>query len=314
MKPPLLQVVGSSLRKDGCFILRFDNKSLKQASHVTQRRFVLFAVLTGVLVISVITGIVFGVMALQSHQEFVDVVKDWDDIRNIADTMDINADILADDDRDNISRDDDADKIIATQSYEIKPMERKINFDALWEVNKQILCWIYIPGTDIDYPILREKEVGSYYWLEHNVRGTPVMSGCIVTDVYANDSAHFTVLGHNMKNASMFGTLRTYRSFEFYQNQPYVYLYYPDRVERWEVWSAFSTNCDDMIYDTPYNYNTEAFSSLVSHIQNSKMYNTNINNTDPSKQVLTLSTCEDTDGTKRGRFVVNCLCCEVVNY
>lgn len=253
-----------------------------------------------------VTGAVFGVMALRSHQENVAVTKDWDDIRSIAAQGNFDG-LVADPDRDDIERDDHADKVGMTfsEGYEFDPMAREINWNALWEVNKQIYCWIYIPGTEIDYPVIKEKTAGQYYYLDHDVHGTPKQSGCIVTDIYGDTSAHYTILGHNMKNSSMFGTLRYYRDQEFYNKSPYVYMYYPDRIEKWEVWSVFHTTEGDIVYDTPYDYRTSEYEKLLKHIRDNKKYSTAIDDVKPDTQVMTLSTCEDTDGTKRGRFVVN---------
>lgn len=282
-------------------VIKFDDEAPKKKSNK-----ILTVILGAGFAVCAVTSVIFGTMAFRSHQNNVEVIKDWDDIRSIA-AQDIFSGIMADPLRDDISRDDHADKVGVSidESYESNPMEREINFNALWEVNKQIYCWIYIPGTEIDYPVVQEKEMGNYYYINHDVHGNYKDSGCIITDVYGDTSAHFTILGHNMRNSSMFGTLRYYRTKDFYDKYPYVYLYYPDRVERWSVWSVFSTRDDDMIYDVPYEYDTKNYKDLVKHIADSQRYNTAVDNVTASRQVMTLSTCEDTDGTKRGRFVVN---------
>lgn len=271
------------------------------------------AVCGALMSVFVVSGAVMGIMAFQSNQDVTEIVQSWDAVRDIADSPVISnisdqTNISGIDSIINASR-PEAGNMDSDEAYVFDPMDREINWEALYAINDQIKCWIYIPGTNIDYPIIQEKEIGTYQYLDHDIYGNYEKSGCIVTprqpDGNDTSDAHFIVLGHNMKNATMFGTLRKYKTKDFYEANPNIYVYYPDHTEQWSVWAAYHTTEADIIYDMPYELNTPAFEKLVNQIENQKSYSTNIINTDSMRRVLTLSTCEDSDGTRRGRFVVN---------
>lgn len=204
-------------------------------------------------------------------------------------------------------------------SYYSAPMDRVINWDKIIDGNPQVKCWLYVPNTNIDYPVIQELKLGEYYYLDHDYYGNATKAGSIVTSALpegCNTDAHLMILGHNMKNTTMFGTLRNYRSASFYQNNPYFYIYYPDRVEKWAVWSCYHCKDTDIIYDVPYELGSNSFAKLVNQIneQQAITYKTGINNTDPNRSVVTLSTCENIDGTHSGRFVVNAILSETKKY
>ena len=281
-------------------------------------------------------GGAFGIMAYQAGQETASVVQNWDELREIADSPSGNTpenspsgdssengmwepqgqDSFLGNDYGEDGMEDDGGELIptgqeisASEAYVMDPMDREINWDALYEINTQVKCWIYIPGTNIDYPVIQEKNIGTYQYLDHDIYGNSLKSGCIVTpcqpDGTLDADAHFIILGHNMKNKTMFGTLKKYTAEEFYKSYPSIYIYYPDRTEQWSVWSSYYTTEADIIYDMPYELNSKSFTKLITQIENSKLYPTMVTNTDPSRKILTLSTCHTLDNTNRGRFVVN---------
>ena len=48
---------------------------------------------------------------------------------------------------------------------------KALDWDALWAENEDIYAWIYIPDTNIDYPVLQHATDNSYY-LNYNLDGT----------------------------------------------------------------------------------------------------------------------------------------------
>ena len=202
-------------------------------------------------------------------------------------------------------------------SYYSAPMDRVINWDKITSTNPQTKCWLYVPNTNIDYPVLQELKLGDWYYLDHDFYGNATKSGSIVTAALpegSNTDAHFMILGHNMRNLTMFGTLRNYKNAEFYRNNPYFYIYYPDRVEKWEVWSCYHTTDSDIIYDMPYDLGSVSFEKLVKQINQQKSYKTDIDNINKDVPIVTLSTCEKIDDTHKGRFVVNAVMADSKTY
>ena len=301
-------------------------------------------------------GCVLGYMAIQSGNDTAEVMQTWDGVRDMANTDvsngnnigsgyqgnfngqdDVVAGALADFNSSDSDEDMETDTAYipdtetgelvevsqsagsgyTVPSYYSAPMDRVINWDKITSANPQTKCWLYVPNTYIDYPVLQELKLGEWYYLDHDFSGNVTKSGSIVTAALpdgADTDAHFMILGHNMKNQTMFGTLRNYRTASFYKNNPYFYIYYPDRVEKWAVWSCYHTTESDIIYDMPYDLGSVSFGKLVKQINSQKSYPTDIDNTDPNKKVVTLSTCENIDGTHKGRFVVDAILADTKKY
>ena len=62
------------------------------------------------------------------------------------------------------------------------PMQRKIDFEALREINPDVYAWIWIPGTNIDYPILQSAVEADDYYLNTTIDGKKGYPGSIYTE------------------------------------------------------------------------------------------------------------------------------------
>lgn len=198
------------------------------------------------------------------------------------------------------------------------PMDTVLDWDTIKGGNKDAMAWIYIPGTSVNYPIMQEPEIGEYYYSSHDYYHNKIISGSIFTPREPEDGldAHFLILGHNMKNGSMFHTLMNYTEESFCEKSPYVYIYYPDRVEKWQVWTVLYHNVymDNPIYDTPIEMGSAEHEALINSCIKNTRYKTNAKDPTLEEQILTLSTCNNFDGEHKGRFVVNAVFVDVKPY
>ncbi len=108
-------------------------------------------------------------------------------------------------------------------------------------MNPDIYSWIYIPDTNVNYPVAQSEEEDNFY-LDHDVYKNYSFPGTIYTQscnsLSYNDRV--TVLyGHNMLNGSMFATLYNFSDKTFFDEHPYFYIYTADRKLTYEVVSAF---------------------------------------------------------------------------
>lgn len=96
-----------------------------------------------------------------------------------------------------------------------------VDFDALQKMNPDVLGWIYIEGTNINYPIVQSTD--NDYYLNRLVDGTYNGAGSIFMD-YRNapdfSDSHTVIYGHNMKNKTMFAHITEYKKAEFYEEHP----------------------------------------------------------------------------------------------
>lgn len=125
-----------------------------------------------------------------------------------------------------------------TKKQGADPMERTINFASLRKVNGDVTAWIYIPGTAVNYPVMK-GDPGNYY-LHRNWKRQKSFGGAIFMDSvnsYGFTDDNTIVYGHNMKNGSQFGTLIRFLDGKFFESHPYVYVYTPERTIRYRTYA-----------------------------------------------------------------------------
>lgn len=118
--------------------------------------------------------------------------------------------------------------------------EKSLDWESLHAENADIYAWVYIPGTEIDYPVLQHPTEQDYY-LDHNLDGSVGYPGCIYTQLRNNkDFTDFATIlyGHNMKDGTMFQNLHNYEDQKFFEDNPYIYIYTPDKVYVYKVFAA----------------------------------------------------------------------------
>lgn len=111
-----------------------------------------------------------------------------------------------------------------------------VDFDALKQINSDIVAWIRIPGV-LDYPVVQGTD--NSYYLHHTFRKEYNIAGSIFLD--ARNTADFSdskniIYGHNMRDGSMFHVLRKFQDLDFYQANREIWLYLPDgSVQVYEI-------------------------------------------------------------------------------
>lgn len=143
------------------------------------------------------------------------------------------------------------DPVEETPEKEVVP----IDFDTIRESNPDIVAWITVPGTDVDYPVLQSSEdMEEDFYLTHNLDGSGGYPGCIyIQKVNRPDFSDYVSIlyGHNMKDGSMFTSLHNYEDAEFFdQNREFI-IYTPEEVKHYEIVAA--TNYDDRLIPAFYN-------------------------------------------------------------
>lgn len=175
---------------------------------------------------------------------------------------------------------------------------REIDFTYLQDINPDCTRWVYIPDTNIDYPVMQEPEyrqAGDYHYLHRNFYDKWSSSGSIFTlpQVFnGNEDAHLILFGHHMVDKTVaFSNLRGYYlSEENGSKHKYIYLYYPDHSERWLVWTTATGVNTDKVYTIPYTLGTQDYQDMIDDIANKGEYQLCEKPTCETK-LLVLSTC-----------------------
>ena len=182
--------------------------------------------------------------------------------------------------------------------------QKQLDWNELAKVNPDIYAWIYIPGTQVYYPVLQHPTDNTYY-LNYNMNGTRGYPGCIYTE--KENSKDFTdfntiMYGHNMRNKTMFETLHYYEDKAFFVNNPYVYVYRGDRVLVYEIFAAYIAGNEHILYS--YDFQTqEGRQNYVDQIEKGTSGNLRDDvEVTADSHILTLSTC--ISGKAKNRYLV----------
>ena len=119
----------------------------------------------------------------------------------------------------------------------------------LHEKYRDVYAWIEVPGTKIDYPILRHETDDEYY-LHHDMAGDENMYGSIFTEAINSKSfkdPNTVIYGHNMSDESMFGTLRWFEDEEFFYQNSDIIITTLEEVRCYRVIAAYRFSDDHLL-------------------------------------------------------------------
>lgn len=169
--------------------------------------------------------------------------------------------------------------------YKMGNLEQE--YEKAHEINSGTAGWIFIDGTNINYPVMH-GEVDEYY-LTHNWKGQPYWNGSIFLD-HANSGFNNVSLinGHNMLNGIMFSQLTNFKNKDFFDGNHDIYLYdgLDHKLEEFKAIGALY--CEPTIDLSLGNLSTENRTNEVNQLLSKSMYPKEIYN---GNDVLLLNTC-----------------------
>lgn len=191
----------------------------------------------------------------------------------------------------------------ATPAADVEPVVQEteaseIPFDVDWQMlreeNSEVIAWLYCPDTVINYPVVQAVDNEKY--LTVNFSGRENAGGALFAD-YASTvgirASHLIIYGHNMKDNSMFGTLKEYVDEEYFKAHPIFYLLTPDQAYRLELLDCLTIDATLDNYPTYFGENG-SLESYVGRIS-SMAYWVNSEADWQNYQLVTMSTCTSSD-------------------
>ena len=181
----------------------------------------------------------------------------------------------------------------------------ELSFDELAEINPDIYAWIYVPGTNIDYPVAQHPTDDTFY-LSHNVYGEYQFAGTIFSQSMnrTDMTDPVTVMyGHNMLNGSMFATLHRFSDQDFFDEHTTCFIITKDKLYTYLIYAAYvydnrhimnSFNFDDEEVLMDY-FNFTLFPRTYSGLVRNGI------SLDKDSRIITLSTCT---GNSSQRYLV----------
>lgn len=181
------------------------------------------------------------------------------------------------------------------QQEEEKPLTlaqalEAIDLTALQEKNPDVKGWIYIPDTELSYPLLYGKN--NDFYLYRGWDKTRNNCGSIFFDFRCSASFedfNTVIYGHRMRNDSMFGTLKYYQTEEFWQDHPTIYIVDASGVRQYDIFAAWEPSVTSPVYSMDYGTQGQRQEFLDACLAGNQL-NTGIV-PGPEDKILTLSTC-----------------------
>ncbi len=165
-----------------------------------------------------------------------------------------------------------------------------VDFESLQAINPDVVGWICIEGTDINYPVVQGTD--NSYYINHMFNGDSNSAGSIFMD-YRNRrdlSGRNTVLyGHNMKNGTMFNQINQYKSQDFYDLHPTGLLITPEANYKIQFVAGYVTDLNSDAWKLEFASDGEFSQWLENAISQSTF--TGAVTPAPGDRVITLSTC-----------------------
>ncbi len=183
----------------------------------------------------------------------------------------------------------------------------EIDFEALREINPDVVGWIDLPGLGISYPVVQAED--NQYYLNRTFRNETNLAGSIYMDFRnrADMSDRNTIIhGHNMKNRTMFGNLKEYGEAEVAEANREFYFYTPEKVYRCEVIACRTVSAVMEQYPTGFE-TEEAFMEFTRKAVRGSWHDFGVG-VGKNDRLITLSTCTSSDTS---RFVVQARVVEV---
>lgn len=169
-----------------------------------------------------------------------------------------------------------------------------VDFEYLLSQNQDIIGWIVVDGTAIDYPVLYDNTQFRVY-LNHNYLHAYSPYGSVF--MLGENDPDFTdfntvIYGHNLIDGSMFATLHNFEEQAFFDEHRTIMVYTPDRVLTYEIFAAYRTDNLNVVLKYP-STTREERQAYIDHIYSHEVkaiFDRSIEVT-PDDRIITLSTC-----------------------
>jgi len=183
-------------------------------------------------------------------------------------------------------------------------VEDEINIEELYNINNDLVGWLKIDNTSIDYPVMQTKNRPNYYlrrnfYKEYSIMGTPY----IAEQCDLNKSDNLIIYGHHINGNKMFGELEKYKKEAFYKNHSIIKFYTKDELQEYKIISVFKTVAHTGFEYYKYYYfkNESEFNTFIEKCKKLAFYNIE-DTASYGDKLITLSTCEYSQ--ENGRLVV----------
>lgn len=174
------------------------------------------------------------------------------------------------------------------------------SFHSLYQTNQDVVGWITVQGTQIDYPVV--KTDNNEFYLEHDYMKNYTRYGTVFADCEnvitpSKMSQNISIYGHDMNDGSMFGELDFYRELSFLKKHPYFTFNTLYGDANYVIYGVFITNTQPQqdsgkVFEwrMPEFSSDAEFEAYVNECKKRSLFETPIE-VSPGDTLVSLSTC-----------------------
>ena len=178
-----------------------------------------------------------------------------------------------------------------------------VDFAGLRQINSDVVAWIMIEGTNVNYPVVQGRDNSRY--LTVMADGRKNAAGSIFMDYRCQadfSDRHTVIYGHYMGNGTMFHNVREYRRPGYFEEHPTGIILTPEKNFRFEVIAGYVAKPDSDAWELTF-ASDEDFSAWLAESMAASVFDSGIVPT-AEDRIITLSTC--TYEFNNARFVLIC--------
>ena len=181
-----------------------------------------------------------------------------------------------------------------------------IDWDRLRAINPDTVAWIYIPGTNVNYPVVQGKDHD--FWLHHDFEGKNgwlAQFGTIFQE-YRNaknftDDANF-MFGHHLNDGSMFSAIDAMKDREKFDASRTVYILTPQGNYLLRTFALLHVDADDPLVQTTFE-SPQFFADYIQDKMNRSLFSLHdVAAPGDMRKVFAFSTCDNLP--QNGRYVL----------
>ena len=193
---------------------------------------------------------------------------------------------------------------ISDDLLEYKPIpgqEENPTLDELMAINPDVVGWLTVDDTHIDYPVVQGENDMEY--INKDVYGEFALPGSIfLSCVNSRDFSdpYSIVYGHHMANGAMFGDIVEFANKDYFDTHTTGTLYLPDETQGITLFACMQTSATDTVVYNP-KAQQEDVSGLLSYLEENAVQYRDIG-VKKSDRIIGLSTCAEAE--TNGRVIV----------
>ncbi len=164
------------------------------------------------------------------------------------------------------------------------------NLEPLFARNKDCIGWVYIAGTQVNYPVMHtpaepERYLRRNFDKKSSTAGVPFLDGkCTLS------CDNLILYGHNMRNGTMFADITKYKDKDYFDAHSVIELETAEGICQFSVFAVVRLKMDDSWYLFHTAQTEEEYTAAVAEIKSRALYDTGITPSFGSR-LITLSTC-----------------------